>query len=353
MKKKKVLLPFLILGILAILLSILLLFSKLFSVDREEVAFPVGSLSSDFFESQNTVYQKDAEFSTPLFLQYAPYSIDTPDVVSGCIGDGRAYHVSNDQILYISEMEEEETFESHMLLEYPKAELLDASPSLCRALEKENTSGYYNGFYCDYHAGYLTVSDRKTKVEVAYVAYVLSIPEYQEKLILMLTLKNPNTETLLECDAYLRRFMHTISYQESAIESILLRNPPDIEVSSEEVLEEEVEIEGCLPLSEVENEEESKLPDVPINTIVEIEEIEITKDYLDLILTCSWENPDTMIEARLYKDGMKFSPSRYEKGKAIFELGTFKKGFYQLEIKGYDYGETTITLEEGEDIEKE
>lgn len=317
------------LGVAAVALIILLIVANMNKKETVEIIVPEGSLSSDFFVSQNTIYQQSSNLSISVPLVYAPYSIDVPDTVSGNVGEGVVYNIDSLYNLYISESDEEEDVISHILNEYPQTVLLTADPKKCSFDEIKRNSGYINGFAADYVVSRITISDGKSEGAVFFVGYILHMPAYNQNLVVAVTSKVLSTESLSSAEAYAVMVINTMQYKEKHLEDMLLRRPPIIEEPSEEVSEE---------VSEEPSEEE--IPEVPTNAIVQIEEITIEKDYQNLTIIYSWENEETMIEAKLYSGGTKFSPSRYERGKAVFELGEFKAGSYQMEIKGYDYGET-------------
>ena len=330
-KQGKILL--IVLGVLAAALIVLLVIANRNKKETVEILIPDGSLSSDFFVSQNTIYQKNDALPVAVPLLFAPYSVDTPNVVHGDVGEGEVYNVDELYNLYISEADEEEDVVEHILSEYPQTLLLTADPKKCSFEKIKESSGYINGFEAEYYVAGMNISDGKESGEEFFVGYVLHVPEYHENLIVALTTKVLSTESLSNAEAYAVSVIHTLQYVEKFNESITLRREPVIEEPSEEIVKTE-------EISEEPKEEE--IPKVPTNAIVQIEEITIDKDYANLTIEYSWENADTMIEAKLYSGGTKFSPSKYERGKAIFELGMFKAGSYQMEVKGYDYGETKV-----------
>lgn len=331
-KQGKILL--IVLGIVAAALVVLLIIANLNKKETVEIIIPDGSLSSDFFVSQNTIYQENSALPLAVPLVYAPYSIDVPNVVHGDVGEGEVYNIDELYNLYISEADEEEDAIGHIMKEYPQTLLLSADPKKCSFDEIKKNSGYINGFAAEYYVASLSISDGKEGGEEFFVGYILHMPDYNQNFIVAVTSKVLSTESLSNSEAYAVSVINTLQYFEKYNESITLRRPPIIEEPSEEPSEEVV--------SEEPSEVEEVIPKVPTNAIVQIEEITIDKDYANLTIEYSWENEDTMIEAKLYSGGTKFSPSKYERGKAIFELGMFKAGSYQMEVKGYDYGETKV-----------
>ncbi len=321
----------LILCVVAAALVILLIVADKNKKETVEILIPEGSLSSDFFVSQNTIYQENENLLQSRNLTYAPYSVDVPDAVSGEVSEGVVFSLDEINSLYISEADEENDLKSHILNEFPQTILLGAKPEKCSFEEIKKNSGYINGFKADYVVAAIHISDEKSEAEAFFVGYLLYMPQWHQTLIVAVNSKVLSTQSLSDAERYAVAVINTLRYLPGEEEKVMLRRPVILEEPSE-VLEQ--------PSEEESEEESEEIPKVPSNAIVQIEEITIERDYLNLTIEYSWENEDTMIEARLYSGGTKFSPTRYERGKAIFEIGVFTAGSYQMEIKGYDYGKT-------------
>ncbi len=331
--KKSIRIVLMILSILAAGLLILLILAYANKKEPvEQTVLPTGSLSSDFFVSQNMVYEPNAAFSEQLPLTYAPYTFDVPKVLSGTVGEGTVFNLDTLYNLYISEADEEQNVTTHLLLEYPKSVLIGAEERRCSYDELENGTGYINGFDAEYSVGRINIGDGESRAEQYIVYYLLKVPEYHENVFVGCTTTILSTDSLKHCEQMSVAVIKTMQYKADMPSLITLRRPP--------IVEEESEIPSEEPVSEEESEDAEIIPEVPNNAIVQIEEISIDREYQDLILEYTWENEDTMIEAKLYSGGTKFSPTRYERGKAIFELGVFHAGSYQIEIRGLNYGET-------------
>ena len=330
-KKSKILIV--LLGLAAVVLIILLIVANKNKKEDITIDIPRGSLSADFFESQNTIYESSETLTKSIVMDYAPYSIDVPDSLNGVVGEGIIYNIDELYNLYLSECDVEEDIISHILQEYPQTVFLNADSKKCAYEEIYRASGYINGFAAQYIVGDLSVSDGKESTEIYIVAYILNFSDYYENQIIGVTTRVLSTESLSFAEQYAVSVVRTLQYDEKLFEGMSLRRPPVIEV-------EEPSEEYSESISEELSEE--PMPEVPSTAIVQIEEITVPKDYQNLVMEYTWENDDTMIEAKLYSNGTKFSPAKYERGKAIFELGKFTAGSYQMEIRGYDYGKTSV-----------
>lgn len=254
-----------ILGIIAVILFGTYLF--LTNVNKsipKDLVYPDSGLSQSIFDSQNTKYNSNPNYTKTASFSNCPYSYDIAPTDSAKVSElGKIYRISDSMYFYTTEYKKDENIESILRNELSQAVMVDSNSSMTAIDNYVYDEGYLNGFKADYYIDGMTVTNGSRTVSVYITGYALTItdPSYDHgyKMFIGVMAGGNDTDTYADGKSIVDSVVGTFRYN-SDVQGKLV-NAEIAAKKAEEQARKEAEKQGLtyVPSTSAENSSQDNL----------------------------------------------------------------------------------------------
>lgn len=346
MKKNiKVILILLVL-VAAVLASVYVLSSAVYSEPQKVLVYPKGALADNFMDAQTFKYTKNESLPKTYSFKTVPYIVDVPDSSAVTVGNGAVFQIQQDVVLYVSEFSDPVTTQAVIQKEFPQIILMNALPAATEIVAMVDETGKINSYNAEYIADKLSVSDGMKKQEAALFGYRLDMENrYAGKHVFVgIGTTVMSQEVFDDISAYLNAVLRTVRFDSALDKSLQAKEEKQLQQRNESYgrVEESSSSQQNNKTSDTAYNRPSDVTPGVLSSVVTVD-----RQYSELTINVTWTIATNDVVLELFSpDGSLFwSPLERDSKSARFVLQNVAPGNYKLNVKGSNTGEITVSAE--------
>jgi len=309
-------------------------------------------------------------------FKHVPYKLDTITSANAIVGNGAVY-AQNDYYFYYSEINKKDTMSAAITREFSQVMKYGISPDLCTTSKIRSEEGFMNGFCVVYEISKVSVPADSGAVgtkDAYMLSYRLEINDSDNiadniDIIIGVATNTLSTDALAKSKQLLDASIMTVQYSNSmaadieraikngTFEGVLVGDSGNGQSGNSSLGNSGVDVSNSESSSESTEGTESTgstvggtLTNEPVSSDVKTMGILLKQDYDDLTLFVDWTNLEAKPTLTFsdVREKISYSPSTYDDGRAVFNIGQIEAGVYMVKITGWEDAGTFTSNSVGE-----